>query len=315
MAGDSIELLKGTDYEQLKGTIALIITSPPFPLNNKKKYGNEIGEAYLEWFASIAPVLSELLTDDGSIVIELGNAWESERPIQSLLPLKALIAFAENENAGLRLIQKFVCYNPSRLPSPAQWVTVNRIRAVDSFTNVWWFAKSDFPKADNKRVLRPYSKSMQNLLRKKSYNAGKRPSEHVIGDKSFLRDNGGAISHNVFEVEELDTNREVRLPNVFSHANTTSNDFFSNECKRQGFIPHPARMPLGLASYFIEFLSDIGDTVLDPFAGSNTTGFAAALANRKWISFEVEDEYIDQSKLRFDDPILGKTKEAGEKSK
>lgn len=304
VVGDSLELLSSKDYKKLKGTISLILTSPPFPLNSKKKYGNKIQKDYLDWFSSMAPILSELLTDDGSIVVELGNAWEGKRPVQSLLPLKALIEFAENKDAGLRLIQKFVCYNPTRLPSPAQWVTVERIRAVDSFTNVWWFAKCDLPKADNKRVLRPYSKSMQNLIKRQTYNAGKRPSEHVIGEQSFLKDNGGAISQNFFELEDMDTKRKVRLPNVFSHANTSSNDFFTKECKRQGFKPHPARMPIGLASYFIEFLTDIGDTVLDPFAGSNTTGFAAAVAGRKWISFEIEDEYIDQSKLRFDDPIF-----------
>ena len=75
---------------------------------------------------------------------------------------------------------------------PAQWVTVNPLRTVDSYTHVWWFSKTDYPKADNRKVLRPYSESMKSLLKRGSYNAGKRPSEHSIGEKSFLNDRGGA---------------------------------------------------------------------------------------------------------------------------
>ena len=298
--GDSAQLLASQDFAALKGKVNLIVTSPPYPLNNKKSYGNLTGEKYLEWFTSLAPVFSELLTEDGSIVLEIGNAWESGRPVQSLLHLESLLGFVRHKDAGLRLIQQFVCYNPSRLPSPAQWVTVNRIRTVDSFTHVWWLAKTDFPKADNSKVLRPYSKSMKSLLKRGSYNAGKRPSEHIISAKSFLNDQGGSIAHNLFEMDSLDPDREVRLPNVFSMANSASNDYFHKECKRRGITPHPARMPLGLASFFIEFLTDEGDLVLDPFAGSNTTGHSAAMAGRSWVGIDAQDAYVEQSLIRFD---------------
>ncbi len=304
LLGDSLSLLNGQQLEMLKGKINLIITSPPYPLNSQKSYGNLTGDKYLQWFISMAPIFSNLLTDDGSIVLEIGNAWEHNRPVQSLLHMKALLGFTEHPDANLKLIQQFVCYNPSRLPSPAQWVTVNRIRTVDSFTNVWWLAKSDFPKADNTQVLRPYSKSMKSLLKRASYNAGKRPSEHIIGEKSFLKDHGGAIAHNVFEVEAIDPIKEIRLPNVFSMANTDSGSFFIRECKQRGLNPHPARMPIGLASFFINFLTNKGDLVLDPFAGSNTTGFAAALADRRWVSIEIQDSYVEQSRVRFDDPKI-----------
>ena len=162
--GNSIELLKSKKYlNKLKGKVNLIVTSPPFPLNNKKQYGNEKGDEYLKWFTDLAPIFSDLLADDGSLVIEIGNAWEPERPVQSLLHLECLFGLVKHPTANLRLIQEFICYNPSKLPSPAQWVTVNRIRTVDSYTHVWWLAKNDYPKADNTKVLRPYSKSMEQL--------------------------------------------------------------------------------------------------------------------------------------------------------
>ena len=245
-----------------------------------------------------------MLTDDGSIVIELGNTWVPERPIQSLLHLESLIGFVKNPDANLRLCQQFISYNPSRLPSPAQWVTIKRIRTTDSYTHVWWMAKTDLPKADNRKVLRPYSKSMKQLLKRQSYNVGKRPSEHDISKKGFLTDHGGSIAHNLFELEPMDENREVRLPNAFSFSNTNSNDFFMRTCREREIKPHPARMPPGLVAFFIQLLTEPNDLVLDPFAGSNTTGFVAELLNRRWTSIEIKEEYGIQSEIRFEAPAL-----------
>jgi len=303
--GDSIDILKNHSYRDLRGSVNLIVTSPPFPLNNKKQYGNEKGEEYLNWFKELAPIFSELLTEDGSLVIEIGNAWEPERPVQSVLHLECLFALVKHSQADLRLIQEFICYNPSKLPSPAQWVTVNRLRTVDSYTHVWWLAKSDFPKADNSKVLRPYSKSMLKLLKKQKYNSGKRPSEHNISEAGFLVDHGGSIAHNFFEMEPLDQNRDVRLPHsVLSFSNTSSNGYFLETCRAQGITPHPARMSGGLVNFFINFLTDENDLVLDPFSGSNTTGYCAEKLNRRWLSFEIMDEYINQAVVRFADPSL-----------
>ncbi|MBA4283841.1 MAG: site-specific DNA-methyltransferase [Candidatus Puniceispirillum sp.] len=303
--GNSIDLLCGKMKEELRGKVNLIITSPPFPLNNKKQYGNEKGDEYLKWFIDMAPIFSDLLAEDGSLVIEIGNAWEPERPVQSLLHLECLFGLVKHPEANLRLIQEFICYNPSKLPSPAQWVTVNRLRTVDSYTHVWWIAKNDFPKADNSKVLRPYSKSMQSLLKKQKYNAGKRPSEHNISETGFLKDNGGSIAHNFFELEQVDDNREVRLPHsVLSFSNTSSNDFYLKTCREKNIKPHPARMSGGLVNFFIEFLTDEDDLILDPFSGSNTTGYCAEKLNRNWVSFEVKEDYIEQAIIRFSNPNL-----------
>lgn len=295
----------------------LIVTSPPFPLNNKKKYGNLQGEEYFEWFVSLAPVFSELLTDDGSLVIEIGNAWEPGRPVQSLLHLECLIGLVKNPQADLRLIQEFICYNPSRLPSPAQWVTVNRIRTVDSYTHVWWIAKDDFPKADNSQVLRPYSKSMKRLIESKKFNSGLRPSGHDVSVEAFAKDNGGSIPHNLFELEKISPKRDVRLPhNVLSFSNTNSNDQYLRTCREKGIPPHPARMNKGLVNFFIEFLTDTNDLVLDPFAGSNTTGYCSEVLKRRWISVEADRNYAKDSMLRFQDPDLNakvRIGKAGEK--
>lgn len=310
------DLLTNNSFQKkYAGKIDLILTSPPFPLNNKKRYGNLRGEEYLKWITSLAPQFEKLLSPRGSLVIEIGNSWQSGRPVQSLLALKTLLALASREEkGGLRLIQEFVCYNPSRLPSPAQWVTVNRIRLVDSYTHVWWLAKTDYPDADNSRVTRPYSDAMKKLLSRGSFNHGMRPSQHKISKNGFLKNQNGAIAHNLFEMEALDPNREVRLPNAFSFSNTASKSHFDRACKQKGIVPHPARMPMGLAAFFIQFLTPPGAIVFDPFAGSNTTGYAAEKLKRRWLAIDAQKDYAEQSRIRFSDPTLGE-KQNGSHSK
>ncbi|MFN8495695.1 MAG: site-specific DNA-methyltransferase [Caldilineaceae bacterium] len=301
--GKSEELLSGELGNQLKGKVQLIFTSPPFPLNAKKQYGNLQGDEYVQWLAGFAPVLADLLTENGSIVIELGNAWEPQKPIQSLLPLQALMSFVQHKDAKLCLCQEFVCYNPARLPSPAQWVTIERIRLTDSYTHIWWMAKNERPKADNRKVLRPYSKSTLEMQQRGDYNNGSRPSGHKLSKDSFLKNNGGSIMPNLIEIDQIDADKPIRLPeNVFSISHTVSNDHYMRQCQEQKVSPHPARMPLQLIDFFIQFLTDPGDLVLDPFAGSNATGFCAERAARKWVGIEANPEYGIHSEIRFTQP-------------
>jgi site-specific DNA-methyltransferase (cytosine-N4-specific) len=302
--GDSESLLRDGLAPGFRGKVDLILTSPPFPLNNKKSYGNLTGKAYRKWFIGLARLFSEFIAPSGSIVIELGNAWMSGRPVQSLLPLECLVGFVKSRGTGLRLCQQFICHNPARLPSPAEWVNVRRIRATDSYTHVWWMAKSDFPKADNRRVLRPYSKSMRRLLKDQTYNSGKRPSEHTIGDRSFLLRHGGSIQPNFLAMSVTAGEKDLRLPSVMRLANTNSNDFYLRRCREEGIDPHPARMHPSLAAYFVGLLTEPGDLVLDPFAGSNTTGFVAELLGRRWVSIDVARDFVRQSRIRFRDPRL-----------
>src|SRR6185369_12851829 len=80
------------------GKVQLIFTSPPFPLNRKKRYGNEVGDDYIQWLADFAPLFRDYLRPDGSIVMEIGNAWEPGTPIMSTLALEALLEFMRRGN-------------------------------------------------------------------------------------------------------------------------------------------------------------------------------------------------------------------------
>jgi site-specific DNA-methyltransferase (cytosine-N4-specific) len=275
-----------------RGNVNLILTSPPFPLVRKKRYGNQNGDAYLAWLESLAAPLAELLSPDGSIVIEIGNAWEPGVPVMSTLPLEALFAF--KKAAGLHLCQHVICHNPARLPTPIQWVNVKRARLKDSFTHVWWMSKAEFPKADNRRVLNPYSQDMKKLLRTQSYNSGPRPSGHVISEKGFLTDHGGSIGPNV-----IDLAGNQFPESLLKFAGTKWDAGYKTYCEERGLPAHPARMQSSLCAFFMEFLTDEDDLVLDPFGGSNTTGSVAETMRRRWITVEADKEYIEGSKGRF----------------
>lgn len=282
--GKSDEVLADGSLARFEGKVNLIFTSPPFPLNRKKRYGNETGEAYIKLLCAFGPLFKKMLTPDGSIVVEMGNSWEPGLPVMSTLALRALLEFQEENE--LYLCQEFIWNNPAKLPSPAQWVNVERSRVKDSFTKLWWMAPQEKPKASNQRVLQEYSKAMKTLLKRGTYNAGKRPSEHDISETAFLRDNGGAIPSN-----------------VLTYANTQNSDAYQIYCRENKFQSHPARMPADLAKFFIKFLTEPGDIVLDPFGGSNTTGAAAEDLERFWISIEASEDYIKGSRGRFGDRI------------
>ena len=291
--GGAEVLLYSKDFRDAhRGAVQLVFTSPPFPLNERKRYGNLTGQRYIRWLANFAPELRNLLTSDGSIVIEIGNAWEPGRPVMSTVVLEALLQFLKQ--GGLHLCQEFIWYNSARLPSPVQWVNVERIRVKDAFTRLWWMSPNERPKADNRRVLREYSADMKKLIERGHYNAGMRPSQHRVGRRSFAKDNGGAIPPNVFNGDDA-----VSVTNLLKGSNTSNRDQYQLFCRENEVPMHPARMPAELAEFFIRFLTDPGDLVFDPFAGSNTTGAVAETLGRRWISCEPEWQYGAPSVVRF----------------
>lgn len=275
--GDSLKLIKSKGFlAKYKGKINLVFTSPPFPLNNEKKYGNKKGEDYIRWMAQYSKALRPLLTKNGSIVIEIGNSWTSKKPTFSTVTIDTLLTFVKE--GKYHLCQEFIWHNPAKLPTPAYWVNIKRSRVKDSFTKIWWMSPSINPKASNKRVLVPYSKSMENLLVKQKYNNGIRNSGHDIGEKSFLTRHKGAIPSNVLQ-----------------YSNTSAKNKYMYYCRENNLKLHPARMPIEIADFFIKFLTTKNDIVLDPFAGSNTTGAAAEKLDRRWIAIEESKDYIKSS--------------------
>jgi site-specific DNA-methyltransferase (cytosine-N4-specific) len=273
-SGDAIELMGALDDESVQA----IITSPPFALKRKKQYGNPTEDKYIDWFLKFVPEFRRILKKDGSLVIDIGGAWMPGSPTRSIYQFELLIALVRDE--GFFLAEEFYWFNRAKLPGPVQWVNIERSRVKDAVNPIWWLGKTEKPKADNRRVLKPYSPRMEELFRR-GYNKGRRPSGHKVGDK-FGVNNGGAIPPNLIEV-----------------SNTRSRDSYQEWCREQGLPIHPARFPREIPEFFIEFLSDEKDLVLDPFGGSNVTGAVAEQLRRRWITFELNEDYLSGSIGRF----------------
>jgi site-specific DNA-methyltransferase (cytosine-N4-specific) len=132
---------------------------------------------------------------------------------------------------------------------------------------------------------------MQDLLRN-GYDARLRPSGHNISEK-FGRNNGGSVP-----------------PNLLALANTESNGRYQDYCRDNDLPIHPARYPITIPEYFTRFLTDPGDLVVDPFAGSCVTGEACEALARKWICCELSKDYLEGAMARFEDtPVDRKPKE------
>jgi DNA modification methylase len=275
--GDALDLLHCLQDE----TIDLVITSPPFALQRQKQYGNREESEYVDWLLPFTQEIKRVLKPHGSFVLDLGGAYRKGRPVRSLYNYRVLLQLCDEE--GWNLAEEFFWFNPAKLPSPIEWVNKRKIRAKDAVNTIWWLSKTDFPKADISQVLVPYSDRMRLLLKNsdKYYSPKKRPSGHDIG-KGFKEDKGGAIP-----------------PNLLQIPNTESNSQYLRYCQIAGISGHPARFPQRLPEFFIHFLTEVGDTVLDIFAGSNTTGAAAESLGRPWIAYENRQDYLAASAFRF----------------
>ncbi len=275
--GDSLGLMRHLPDR----SVNLVMTSPPFALQRQKAYGNKEQHEYVDWLTDFARHVFPKLTDDGSFVLDLGGAYQKGVPVRSLYQYRVLLRFCDE--VGFHLAEEFFWHNPSKLPSPIEWVNKRKLRAKDTVNTLWWFSKSEWPKADVTRVLADYSPRMRKLLEDPDsfYSPKKRPSGHDIS-AGFGKDNGGAIPSNLLQIP-----------------NTESNGVYLGACKLVGATGHPARFPAKLPEFFIRFLTDPGDLVVDIFAGSNTTGMVAETEGREWLAFDSDREYLATSAFRF----------------
>jgi site-specific DNA-methyltransferase (cytosine-N4-specific) len=250
-------------------------------LLREKEYGNKAQSEYVDWLCSFAVIVRDKLKEDGSFVIDLGGSYERGSPTRSLYNFRVLLRFCDE--LGFVFNEDFYWHNPSKLPSPIEWVNRRKLRVKDSVDTIWWLGRTAWAKANVSNVLIAYSERMRQLLKDPAafYDPAKRPSGHDIAAK-FGKDNGGAIP-----------------PNLLQISNSESNGQYISDCKAIGVKPHPARFPAKLPEFFIRFLTDPGDLVLDIFSGSNTTGMVAEQEDRHWLAFDEREDYLAASAFRF----------------
>lgn len=288
LVGDSLDLFKALP----DNSVNLVVTSPPYALHFKKKYGNADKQDYVEWFLPFAREIKRVLRPDGSFVLNIGGSYNKGHPTKSLYQFHLLIALVEQ--VGFHLAQDCFWYNPAKMPVPAEWVTVRRIRIKDSVEYVWWFGKTENPKASNRRVLKEYSPDMLRLAERKKI-ATQRPSGHFINESWKDTTAKGAIPSNVIDAAD-----EGIPDSMLKMGNNAANDRYTLKCREEGITIHPARFPASLPEFFIKLTTEPGDLVIDPFAGSNTAGAVCEKLDRRWLAFEMNEEYVRGGRHRFE---------------
>ncbi|HEX4032700.1 MAG TPA: site-specific DNA-methyltransferase [Terracidiphilus sp.] len=284
--GDSLEILQAIP----DSSVNLVVTSPPYALHFKKEYGNEHKDTYVKWFLPFARQILRVLKDDGSFVLNIGGSYNKGTPTRSIYHFKLLVALIEE--IGFHLAQECFWHNPAKMPVPAEWVTVRRVRIRDSVEYVWWLSKTPHPKASNLNVLKEYSEDMLRLNRN-GVRGAVRPSGHVIRDSFDKIDAGGAIPPNVTEAD-------FDFPeSMMKMGNNAANDLYTKRCKAEGIKIHPARFPALLPKFFVKLLTEPNDLVLDPFAGSLTAGAVSEQLDRRWLAAELVEDYLRAGTFRF----------------
>lgn len=266
-----------------KGSLDLILTSPPYPVV-QRAYGRfDVGE-WLTWMRDLVGLWKELLTPQGTLAVNLMDVHASGSP--NLDPYVERFTLSCLDDHGLKLAGRMPWASPTKL-GHIEWTAKRKVRPRNVLEHVLLFSPSDHPNWDATRLpRRPAPARSASKLASDARRAGK-----IMG--TSVRPSGLDINLQAFAAGE-------RLSdNLISAGGASGADAYSRRCRAAGIAPHPARFPIEVPKRVILLTTDVGETVYDPMAGSNTTGMVASMLNRRWISSEPVLDYARSSELRF----------------
>ncbi len=272
-------------FSKIDCPITLCLTSPPYPLAKARSYGNPSEAEYVDWIVRQLEPIVQNLVQGGSIALNITNdAFLPGMPARSLYRERLLLAL--HDRLGLYKVDELVWANPSKPPGPVRWASIERCQLNVGWEPVYWLTND--PRAlrsDNRRVLQAHSERHLKLI---AQGGEQRHGEYSDGayrlhPGRFGNPTAGKIPRNVL---------------TFGHACADQRQY-KRAARAAGLPAHGAPMPLALASFLIEFMSEPGDLIVDPFGGSFTTAKAAELLGRRWLSTEIMVQYILGAAHRF----------------
>lgn len=271
-------------FERLDEPVFLALTSPPYPLRTPRAYGNPPIEEYIDFVCGIIePVVRNLVTG-GNIVLSLSNdIFESKSPARSLYLEKLTIALCER--FGLSLMDRLI-WQSNKAPGPVAWASKQRMQLNVGYEPLLWFCNSPLDCiANNRRVLEPHTARQQKLIDRggEDRTAVSCDGAYRIAPGSYGNATAGKIPRNCFFVAN----------------NCPSQRAYKQAARNLGLQPHGASMPLALARKLVKFMTDVGQLVVDPCAGSMTTPLAAELEGRRWMGTDVVLDYVRGGAERF----------------
>ena len=224
-------------------------------------------EALLRHFQLLCGEFARLLSSDGSLLLEVSRTWLPGGLVRNPFPYELLVHLCkppEAGGAGWHLAQELFRYEiHPLLPSAVAMVEVGQ-RFPDTVFPVWWLSRSPYPRADNRRVLRPYSEAQRRLMHKGD-RAGQRPSGHRLGG-TFGRDNGGAIPSNLI------------APTGVPIGGTVNFALGGSQSDRPSWPPT-------FLEFVIKLCTEQGGRIAHPFALTDEPRRIAEGLGRRWIAF------------------------------
>ena len=272
-------------FTAIDSPITLVVTSPPYPLAHQRSYGNVHLSEYIGWLCkTIAPVVKNLVPG-GSICLNVSqDRFLAGSPARSTY-LERLVISLEDE-LGLSLMDRLIWSNPSKAPGPVRYASIDRTQLNVGYEPVLWFTNDPFKvKSNNRRVLMEHTDRHLKLIQQggEQRQVSNSDGAYTLRQGSFGKPTEGKIPRNVL---------------TFGHA-CKDQQAYKKAAREMGLKAHGAPMPLSLAKFLIEFLSDEGEMVVDIFGGSFTTAKAAEILGRRWLSTECMAEYVIGGSTRF----------------
>jgi len=274
-----------TVFSRLDAPVTLVLSSPPFPLSTARAYGNPPESVYVDWICKTLEPVVRSLAAGGSICLNVSNdIFLPGSPARSMYVERLLIAL--HDRFGLHLMDRLVWRNPSKPPGPIQYASKARTQLNVEYEPVYWLTNDPHRvRSNNRRVLQAHTERHLDLIKNGGEQRNARYSDgaYAIRNGSFSNQTEGKIPRNVL---------------TFGHR-CAAQIAYKKAAREMGLPVHGAPMPLKLASFLVEFLSEPGDLIADPFGGSFTTADAAERLGRRWLSTEVMVEYVLGGSTRF----------------
>jgi len=250
--GDCKQILK----EFPDGYFNLIVTSPPYADARKSHYDSMHPDNFHEFFLKFHEEFWRVLADDGSFIINI-----KDKVINGQRHRYVWKTIIELNNMGWFSVEDYLWHKPNAMPG--YWP--NRLR--DEWEYCFHLTKKRMFKMFQSHVKKPIGDwAIKRLAKLNGKSAIRHNSENNSG---FGRD-----LNNWVDKETVLPGNTISIPVVGKN------------------MEHPAVYPIGLPDFFIKLFTKEGDNILDPFAGSGTTGIAALTNNRNVVLIDNKQEYI-----------------------
>lgn len=265
-------------FGRINEPIALCVTSPPYPLRQSRAYGNPDESQYVDFICSALEPIVGNLVPGGSIVLNVSNdIFESKSPARSLYLERLILAL--HDRLGLSLMDRQPWVNFSKPPGPTHWACVKRVQLTTAYEPVYWFTNDPMRvRSDNRRVLEPHTDRHIRLMQ-----GGGARRTAVYGDGAYkIRpDSYGKVT-------------EGKIPRNVILRGHSCNDTraYRDHANALGLPVHGAMQPTSIPDFFIRFLTEPDELVVDLFGGTIRTGLAAERLGRRWLVTEWILQYI-----------------------